>query len=104
MKEKRDERLESLLRQRRSESASADLAERIIMRARHLPQRQNVALWPALRLMFAELHLPKPGYVLASALILGIVLGFSTAPDNDLQSDAGAIAAQSFIAGDEELL
>ena len=104
MSEKQDELLESLLRQRHAESASANLAERIILRAQSLPQQQNVSLWPALRQMFAEFHLPKPGYVLASALILGIVLGFSTAPDVGSQSDNGAIAAQSFITGDEELL
>lgn len=104
MSEKQDERLESLLRRRHAESPSSNLAERIILRARSLPQQQNVALWPALRQMFAEYHLPKPGYVLAGALILGIVLGFSTAPDNGSQSDTGAIAAQSLIAGDEELL
>jgi hypothetical protein len=104
MSEKQDERLASLLRRRHAESASANLAERIILRAQSLPQQQNASLWSALRQIFAEYHLPKPGYVLASALILGIVLGFSTAPEIDSQTDTGAIATQSLIASDEELL
>ena len=36
------------------------------------------SLWQSVRQLFAEFHLPKPGYVLASALVLGMVLDFST--------------------------
>ncbi len=104
MSDIRDEKLESMLRQRRAEPASPDLAERIILRAQSLPQAQNISLWSAVRLLFAEFHLPKPGYVLASALILGMVLGFSTAPDNGQNGDTGTATAQSYIAGDEGLL
>ena len=43
-----------------------------------MPQIQNISLWQSLRQLFAEFHLPKPGYVLASALVLGMVLGFNT--------------------------
>jgi len=104
MSENQDEKLESMLRSRRTETVTPDLAGRIILQAQSLPQLQNVSLWQAVRQLFAEFHLPKPGYVLASALVLGIVLGFSTAPENGQLSDASSATAQSYIAGDEELL
>jgi len=104
MSENQDEKLESMLRSRRTETVTPDLAERIILQAQSLPQLQNVSLWQAVRQLFAEFHLPKPGYVLASALVLGMVLGFSTAPENGQLSDASSATAQSYIAGDEELL
>ena len=104
MSENQDEKLESMLRSRRMETVTPDLAGRIILQAQSLPQLQNVPLWQAVRQLFAEFHLPKPGYVLASALVLGMVLGFSTAPENGQLSDASSANAQSYIAGDEELL
>lgn len=104
MSENQDRRLDSMLRQRRAEPASPDLATRIIFKAQSLPQVQNISLWTAVRQLFVEFHLPKPGYVLASALVLGMVLGFSTAPDNGPSSDAGSVAAQNYFTGDEGLL
>ena len=104
MTENEDEKLARLLHSRPLEPASHDLAARIILKAQSLPQLQNVSLWQAVRQLFAEFHLPKPGYVLASALVLGMVLGFSTAPENGQLSDVGSASAQSYIAGDEELL
>ena len=67
-------------RSRRVEPASPDLAQRIILKAQSLPQNQTLSLWQWLRQLFAEFHLPKPAYVLASALVLGMIVGFST-PD-----------------------
>jgi len=104
MSEYQDEKLESMLRSRRAETVTPDLAGRIILQAQSLPQLQNISLWHSVRQLFAEFHLPKPGYVLASALVLGMVLGFSTAPENGQLSDASSVTAQSYIAGDEELL
>ena len=83
---------------------SHDLASRIILKAQSLPQVQNLSLWNAVRQLFAEFHLPKPGYVLASALVLGMMLGFSTTPENGQTGDASSANAQSYIAGDEGLL
>jgi len=104
MSENEDEKLARMLHSRRIEPASQDLAARIISQAQSLPQVQNISLWQSVRQLFAEFHLPKPGYVLASALILGMVLGFSTAPENGQLSEAGSATAQSFLSGDEELL
>jgi hypothetical protein len=104
MSDSRDEKLDRMLRSRRVESASPDLAQRIILQARDLPQGRNISLWQSVRQLFAEFHLPKPGYVLASALIIGMLVGFSTAPDNTSTNEANLSTAQSFLSGDEDLL
>lgn len=104
MSENENEKLDRMLHSRRIEPARHDLAARIILKAQSLAQVQNVSLWQAVRQLFAEFHLPQPGYVLATALILGMMLGFSTAPENDPNSDASSATAQNYIAGDEELL
>jgi hypothetical protein len=104
MSDNRDDKLDSLLRSRRVEPASADLPQRIIFKARSLPQVRSVSLWQSVRQLFAEFRLPKPGYVLASALILGMLLGFNIAPDHSSLNEANSQAAQSFLSGDEELL
>ena len=98
-----DERLEKMLRERRVETASHDLAQRIILKAQGLPQSQNLSPWQALRQLFAEFHLPKPGYVLASALVLGMVLGF-TEPENSSPDDGGSAISYSYMSSDEGLL
>ncbi len=100
----RDQKLDSLLHNRRREAASSDLAARIILKAQALPQVQNISLWQSLRQLFAEFHLPKPGYVLASALVLGVVLGFNTGPDSSAIQEANYTTSQSMIAGDEGFL
>jgi hypothetical protein len=104
MSDHRDEKLESLLRDRRVEAVSPDLATRISLKAQTVPQIQNISLWQSLRQLFAEFHLPKPGYVLATALVLGMVLGFNTSPDSSTIQDANYTTTQSMIAGDEGFL
>ncbi|MGH7874630.1 MAG: hypothetical protein ACREQO_20765 [Candidatus Binatia bacterium] len=104
MSDYRDEKLESMLRHRRSAGMSPDLAARIILKAQALPQIQNISLWQSMRQLFAEFHLPKPGYVLASALVLGMVLGFNTTPDSSTIQEANYTTTQSMIAGDEGFL
>jgi hypothetical protein len=99
-----DERLEQLLHSRRIEAASPDLAARIILQAKSLPQLQNGSVWQALRQLCAEFHLPKPGYVLASALFLGVVLGFTVTPDNIPSGDENVTTTQNLIYTDEGLL
>jgi hypothetical protein len=104
MSDNRDERLESMLRSRRHEAASPGLAGRIILTARGTTQRQNVSLWQLLRDLCAEFHLPKPAYVLAGALALGIVVGFNTPWDSAGVQDGNVSNAQGFLSADEELL
>jgi|SRR5882757_6918378 hypothetical protein len=103
MNDHRDQKLDSMLHNRRRDAASPDLAARIILKAQTVPQIQNISLWQSLRQLFAEFHLPKPGYVLASALVLGMVMGFMT-PDNSTIQDANYTTTQSMIAGDEGFL
>lgn len=104
MTEKHDDKLESMLRSRQSEAASADLAQRIIHKAQSLPQIQNLSLWLSLRQLFVESHLPRPGYVLAATLIFGMLLGFATAGDEAAIKETSYANSQSFLSGDEELL
>jgi hypothetical protein len=104
MSEHREDKLESLLRSRHSQAVNPDLAARITLKAQTLPQVQNISLWQAMRQLFAEFHLPKPGYVLASALVLGMVMGFNTSPDSSTIQDANYTTTQSMIAGDEGFL
>jgi hypothetical protein len=104
MSQNDEDKLAAMLRSRRTEAASPDLAARIILRAQGMPQVQSYSLWQSLRLLFAELHLPKPAYVLATALIVGVVLGLSTGPDTVSSIDAYANNYESFLADAEGLL
>jgi hypothetical protein len=56
-----------------------------------------------IRDLFAEFHLPKPAYVLASSLILGMVIGFSAPQDTNQGADDGGVIVQTFLSGDEAL-
>jgi hypothetical protein len=100
MSDKQDENLDAMLRARRFEPASPDLAQRIILKAQSLPQNQMLPLIPWLRQMFAEFHLPKPAYVVVSALVLGMIVGFST-PNKPASKDEDSASVQSFLYADE---
>jgi hypothetical protein len=101
MSDNRDDKLDRMLRSRRLEPASPDLPKRIILKAQAMPQNKTVPLWQWLRQVCTEFHLPKPAYVLASALVFGMVIGFSTPPDRKLATDDNM---QSFLSADEALL
>ncbi|HEY7221576.1 MAG TPA: hypothetical protein VH985_24605 [Candidatus Binatia bacterium] len=104
MDDKRDEKLDQMLRSRRMESASAGLAQRIILQARQLPQNKIFSPWHWLGELCSEFHLPKPVYVLASALIFGLVIGFSTPIESTTSANDDSAIAQSVFAADEALL
>ena len=104
MNDNRDEKLDTLLHSRRVEPASPDLAQRIIFRARQLPQTKTMPLWQSVRELFGEFHLPKPAYVLASALVLGIIIGFSAPQDTGPAAEDGGVSVYSFLSADEALL
>jgi hypothetical protein len=101
MSDNRDDKLDQMLRSRRLEAASPDLAQRIILKAQAIPQNKNLSLWQWIRQVCAEFHLPRPAYVLTGALIFGVVIGFSTPPDINSVSDDNV---QSFLSADEALL
>ena len=104
MSDNRDEELESLLRARRLEPASADLTQRIISKAQQTPQIKTPPFWQAVRELFGEFHLPKPAYVFASALVFGIIIGFSASQDTPPAAEDGGVSVQSFLSADEALL
>jgi hypothetical protein len=101
-----DERLEAMLRSRRIEPASPDLAERIILKAQSLPQKKTISPWQWLRELCVEFHLPKPAYVVATALVFGLVIGFSMPPDKTSTTidNSSTVSAQNVFSADEALL
>ena len=98
-----DEKIDEMLKARRIQSASPDLAQRIILKAQTTPQVQVFSLGRWIKQTFAELHLPNPAYVLAGTLMLGFVLGLNVPSDTGTES-AEAIQALSFLDSDEGLL
>ena len=104
MSDNRDEKMDQLLRSRRLEPASPELAQRIILKARAIPQSKTVPLWQWIRELCVEFHLPNPAYVLASALIIGTVIGFSMPQDTNIGADDNSAGIQSFLSADEALL
>jgi hypothetical protein len=104
MTDNRDEKLDRLLRSRGIEAASPDLAQRVILKSQQLPQSKSLPLWQWLRDLFAEFHLPKPAYVLASALVLGMVIGFTAPQQTGQGADENGAIIQTFLSGDEALL
>lgn len=104
MSDRQDEKLDAMLRARRVEPASPDLAQRIILKAQSLPQNQTMPLWGWMRQLFAEFHLPRPAYVLACTLILGFVVGFNTPLNTTPADDLDADQVQGFLYADEAML
>ncbi|MGH7853924.1 MAG: hypothetical protein ACREP3_10815 [Candidatus Binatia bacterium] len=104
MSDNRDDKLETLLRARRIEPSSPDLAQRIILKARQTPQIKTTPFWQSVRELFGEFHLPKPAYVLGSALVLGVVIGLSAPQDTNLAADDSSVSIQGFLSADESLL
>jgi hypothetical protein len=101
MSDRQEDKLDALLRSRRIEPSSPDLAQRIILKAQGLPQNQTASPAPWIRQLFAEFHLPRPAYVLASTLILGVIVGFNMPVDTPADSDS--VYVQSLYA-DEDVL
>lgn len=104
MSDNSDEKLEQLLLSRRLESANPDLAQRIIVKARSIPQHKNVPLWQWIRQVCVEFHLPKPAYVLAGALLLGMVIGLNMPAELSPSADDNSASIQTFLSADEALL
>jgi hypothetical protein len=103
MSDRQDEKLEAMLRSRRIEPASPDLAQRIIMKARQIPRDQPITFGQWLTGLFGEFHLPKPAYVLAATLLIGFIIGFNT-PVETTVDDPAVANVQEFLYVDEALL
>ena len=102
--DQKEQKLEAMLQSRRFEPAGPDLAGRIISKARQTPQTQTVSLSQWVRGLFAEFHLPRPAYVLASTLIFGFVVGFTVPQYTTTADDRDALRVQSFLYVDEDVL
>jgi hypothetical protein len=104
MSTNQDRKLEAMLRSRRIESASPDLAQRIILKAEALPQIQTSTLGQWIKRLFAEFHLPKPAYVLAATLVLGFVVGLNNPLNDTSDPDTISVNAEGFLYADEAIL
>lgn len=69
-----DKQLEQLMYAYKVQSASDDLADKIILATKHIKQRQNI--WNWINRIFDEFRLPVPRYSLASLFIIGLLVGF----------------------------
>jgi hypothetical protein len=99
-----DQKLEAMLRSRRIESASPDLAQRIILKAEAISQVQTSTLVQWIQGLFAEFHLPKPAYVLTATLVLGFVVGLNSPLNDRSDADTISVNAEGFLYADETIL
>jgi hypothetical protein len=98
-----DEKIDEMLKARRTQAASPELAGRIILKAQNTPQIQAFSLGRWIKQTFAELHLPKPAYVLAGTLMMGFVVGLNI-PSGGSTDNADTVQVQSFLDSDEGIL
>ncbi len=103
MARNQDEKIDEMLKARRTQAASPELAGRIILKARNTPQIQAFSLDRWIKQTFAELHLPKPAYVLAGTLMMGFVVGLNI-PSGGQTDNADTVQVQSFLDSDEGIL
>src|SRR5262245_65337576 len=101
MNDNRDEKLDVLLHARKIEPAKSDLAQRIILKAQSLPQNKAASLWQSIKQICAEFYLPKPAYVVASALIIGLVIGYSAPQTNNAENEDDLAGIQNILSVDE---
>ena len=104
MSANRDEKLDAMLKARKFEPAGPDLAQRIILKAQSLPQNRTISLWQTIRQICVEFHLPNPAYVVASALIIGMAIGYSAPQSVSVDNDEDVANIQSILSTDEALL
>ena len=98
-----DEKIDEMLKARRTQAASPELAGRIILKAQNTPQIQAFSLGRWIKQTFAELHLPKPAYVLAGTLMMGFVVGLNI-PSGGQTDSADTVQVQTFLDSDEGIL
>jgi hypothetical protein len=104
MSDRQEDKLDELLRSRRIEPSSPDLAQRIILKAQGLPQTQTISLWEWVKELFVEFHLPRPVYVFTCTLIIGFVVGFNTPFKTTGTDDLDSDQVQGFLYADEAIL
>jgi hypothetical protein len=104
IQDRKEKKLEAMLQARRFEPAAPDLVARIARAAQQTPQRQGVSLSQWVKDLFSDFHLPRPAYVLASALIFGFVVGFAIPQYPTSIDEADSPSVQSFLDADEDVL
>jgi len=92
----KDKQLERLMNMYNVPPVSANLADRIILAAIHVRQRQNI--WDWIGRVFEEFKLPLPCYSLTSILAIGFLVGFLTYDYVDI-----TIIGDAYVASDESI-
>lgn len=91
-----DKKLKELMGKSDIPPASRNLADRIIMAASLIEQKQN--LWVLTGKIFKEFKLPSPAYSFASLLLVGFLAGFI------IHGTPQIYASDDILYEDEELL
>lgn len=84
------------LSHRQFEPCDPDAAERIILAASYRQQKIAFSLVGWLQKSFADCMFPQPAYMLASLLVLGFLIGFSTFFPNPVDEDDVLMPQLSF--------
>lgn len=103
----KNKQLEQLMSAYKVPLVSASLADRIILAATHVRQRQSI--WSWIDRMFEEFKLPLPSYSLTSLLAIGFLVGFLTYDHIDIANIGNVYVASGesidqFLDEDEALL
>ena len=103
------EQFERVLKTRKYEEPSGNLAQRIVSLSLHQEKESQIGLGFFLSRLFAdELYLPKPALILASilmiiALLTGFFIGFSN-PSRTVLTDQRQTNLQEFLHYEEGVL
>ncbi len=103
----KDKQLERLMSKYNVPLVSASLADRIILAATHVRQRQTI--WDWISRVFEEFKLPLPSYSLTSLLAIGFLVGLLSYDYVDITNIGDAYVASGesiyqLIDEDETLL
>lgn len=87
-----NDELDKTLGNYRIPPASNDLADRIILAAAKIEQKQSI--WQIIQTLFEEFKIPAPAYSFSSLLIISFVAGFITYNSDDIYNVDGQISDQ----------
>jgi hypothetical protein len=94
-----DPAFDALLRSRQQPLPPEGLEERIILAATRLPQQPRTSIRFSLGQLLAEAFAltPKPAYAMASAMMLGILVGFGSSPLDTTPGNNAATPKQTAL-------
>lgn len=99
---KEEQRLENMLHTRKL-APHSDLAERIIMKAQLIEQKQNITILNYLKGLITDISLPAPVYSMAAIVMIGFFIGFASPSDN-VSDDGDNLAVKDLLYFEETIL